>query len=390
MYSLFQTASAPCHSVLCFVSVPDVRKHCLATGVGMAWILPELAHLQQTWREQRLDTPERTLFFSPRANKNASLARQVQAEWETWRPVVTEQEHQEREISKGGDDAETLAGLFISLLSTALTKRQVYYRYARRYFHYDVGLEGFVGSIPERARTPAGEQTLRNAWQAFFYHSSIIWAGLRPVVEGQAAGLEAAIILARAIELMSRAMREIPPQLVGALTESSHDTVREAATMQLAGWAATQVSLKNPRLQATLATEDQRALITLFEWLPSRVLFAWKDRHPLETLTTLTKCIQQYVLEDRLHAPSRNTRRIDFDDVPSLEDMWVREEIRRASNLDALTARANLAPQEAAIWGMVRHNLPYTEVAARLKIAEGTVKAAMSRVREKLRKAADT
>src|SRR5262249_16234202 len=127
---------------------------------------------------------------------------------------------------------------------------------------------------------------------------------------------------------------------------------------------------RNPRLQAMLEAEDKHAITTLLTLLPARVLLAWKERHPLEPLLMLEKRIRRYVLEDTVQAPSRNTRRLGFDDEPSLETMWVREEMRRAINLDALTAHAELAPREAAIWDMVRQGLPYTEIAARLKIAE--------------------
>ena len=359
----------------------------------LAWLatLPELTQLRQIRREHRPDTSERSLFLSPpRPRSGGPLVKQVAAEREPWRAAVTQQAHQEREISRGGDDIETLVELFLALLDTSLTKRQVYCRYIRRRFHFDVVLERWLSSVPQRVATSAESQTLRGATQAFFYHASVIWVGLRAVVQGQAAGLDAPIILANAVLWMHRAIREIPPQLVGALTESAHNAVQVAATMQLAGWAATQLSLRNPRLQAMLEAKDKHAITTLLTLLPARVLLAWKERHPLEPLLMLEKRIRRYVLEDTVQAPSRNTRRLGFDDEPSLETMWVREEMRRAINLDALTAHAELAPREAAIWDMVRQGLPCTEIAARLKIAEGTVKAAMFRIREKLRKAANT
>src|SRR5262249_15653010 len=162
----------------------------------------------------------------------------------------------------------TLGELFLALLDASLTKRQVYCRYIRRRFHFDVVLERWLSSVPQRIATSAESQTLRGATQAFVYHSSVIWAGLRAFVQGQAAGLDATIILANAVLSMHRAIRDIPPQLVGALTESAHNTVREAATMQLAGWARTQLSNKNPRLQAALRTEGQDDFTTLLEWLP--------------------------------------------------------------------------------------------------------------------------
>lgn len=358
----------------------------------LAWLasLPALNQLQQARLGLPLDTAERSLFFSfPRAKRKDPLAKQVKAEWEIWRTVVTQQERQEQESSKAGNDIETLVGLFLALLDTSLTKRQVYYRYVRRRFHYDVVLGRWLSSIPQRVATPAEAQTLRGGAQAFAYHSAIIWAGLRAVFEGQAAGMDATIILAQAIQWIYRANREIPPQLVAALTESAHSAVQEAATLQLAGWAATQLSLSNARLQAILVTEDKSAFTTLMEWLPARVLLAWKDRHPLETLEVFNKRIRRYVLEDAPQGPSRNTRHILLHDEPSVEEMWVHEEIRREMNLDNLTARATLAPRETEIWAMVRQNIPYAEIATRLQIEEGTVKATMFRVREKLRKAAN-
>ncbi len=76
---------------------------------------------------------------------------------------------------------------------------------------------------------------------------------------------------------------------------------------------------------------------------------------------------------------------------PSVEDMWLREETRKAMEIENPRVRTQLTQRELEFCDLMYalahqgEDIAYAEIAARKGVAVGTVKSTMAHIRNKLR-----
>jgi RNA polymerase sigma factor (sigma-70 family) len=200
-------------------------------------------------------------------------------------------------------------------------------------------------------------------------------------------------ILAATVRAMKEHLNLSPVILTGLGMESPSHEDRKRATIEVAGWAATQISLRYPRLQKALSNEGQTPFKRLLERLPTATYLGWhghgreprpslRDRiiHELEQSKSASQ-LGDHLSPESLRKAHHEIRQ--WDRVSSaLEDWQSCEEARR--DLDRLSQRAGLSPREAEVLNLKRQGLTQEQIGGRLGITRGAVKKLEERAVQKM------
>lgn len=196
-----------------------------------------------------------------------------------------------------------------------------------------------------------------------------------------------------AIRGLLRALDSLPASMKIHARTLPYENITTESVFFLSGLVRTGLRLGADRADLTSAVDEEAAFLetgraeALAEWLPPVVTEAIHCQ-PAERWdeNEFTNWVANHI---RREAPKR---RVALNDITTAfateQDFMAREEAAIARvTLHALVERAGLASREREIWDLDCCGLTGAEIAERLHIVEGTVKATLSRVRTKLRNA---
>ena len=322
----------------------------------------------------------------------------VQAAAAWWRTVPARLEAL-RSLAGGLPPPVQLAGL----TCIALAVRNLARQYVSQYYNLDMDQRRFVRrgvgeqrTLDEEIARSLGEMnTLTAACQDATLCETMLLAALEALWGApQLAGKGASECMQAAVDAMLGVLEALP-LFTGTLMESPLEHQQEQGAVSVAGWAATQLSLdKNRRLRHAVeqdASASEQSLYAAFlAQLPGAVHLAYST-DPDALLDTLLTNIK-HVLEPGASSSRAKGAQDPFPAVQSsVEDMWLREEARKARNIESPRVRTRLTPRELEFCDLMYElarqgkSCTYAEIAAQKGVAEGTVKSTMDHIRGKLR-----
>ena len=329
---------------------------------------------------------------------NSPLHTHVQAAAARWRTVPARLEAL-RSRAGGLPPPVQLAGL----TCIALAVRNLARQYVSQYYNLDMDQRRFVRSGVGAQRTPDEEMalslgamnTLTAACLDAALCETMLLAGLAALLETpQLEGKGPSECMQAAVDAML-AILQSSPLFLGTLMESPLEHQQEQGALAIAGWAATQLSLhKNRRLRHALAQDgspsEQAPYTAFLAQLPGAVHLAYYTDPDASLDALLTSII--HVLEPGAPRSRAKGAQDPFPSVqPSVEEMWLREEARKARNIESPRVRNMLTPRERELCDLLyarahqEDAIAYADIAAHMGVAVGTVKSTLDHIRGKLR-----
>jgi hypothetical protein len=231
--------------------------------------------------------------------------------------------------------------------------------------------------------------------QMYGLFSRVFEACLKTIIKAERDGKnmrdEVLSLIPDAVRDMRAAWKSFP-LFVAIGTTSPYSFQQECASVGLAGWAATQLSLSgNSRLRQALSDSAASPFATLLERLPTHAYLAGRThtlgQSPKELLNHITSSLES----DGPSKEIRGTRRVAPPEQLSVEAMWFLEEAQRVLDLNNPSVRAKLTQRQLELCDVMAdllrqdEEITYAKIGARMGIAENTVKAMTFQIRTKLR-----
>jgi DNA-binding CsgD family transcriptional regulator len=321
-------------------------------------------------------------YSDPQESPGSQLRALVEGTQRWWRATL-DQERRDDAQAKAMAAAGQLGVEFLVSFQAKVVFRRLYRRYFRRRFRYDLQRRRWLrGARPPQSRFEAN--LLTDATNAYSFYNGAFYRCLEAVVLAVIDEKDIDGCLTDAVAAM-QPIASSQLSLLGAVMDSPYAHQREAATLEMSGWVATQISLdKNPRLQKALLQESGEPHAKLLERLPAHVSTAWGERDPGEALTVLRTRVARGIEQESLHQraslsqlPPDATHR---DPLPGN----FRKQLEAQDEWMAWLKRAGLTPLEEAVTIQKLEDFTEQEIAEALGRSIGSVKQAWWRARDKL------
>jgi DNA-binding CsgD family transcriptional regulator len=322
-------------------------------------------------------------YHEPQKSPESQLGLLVEGKQRWWRATL-DQERRDKAQAKAMAAAGQLWVEFLVSFQAKVVFRRLYRRYLRRRFRYDLHRSRWLrGARPPQSCFEAN--LLIDAIVAYSVYNTAFYRCFEAVVLAVIDEKDIDGRLADAVAAM-QSVWSAQLWLHGAVMDSPYAHQREAATITMSGWVATQISLdKNLRLQEALLQESGEPHAKLLERLPAHVSTAWRERDPGEGPTTLRTRVARGIEQELLHRRASLGRippdAAHRDPLPGnfLKQLEAQDEVM------AWVRRASLTSLEEAVTIRKLEDLSEQEIADALGCSVGSIKQAWLRARGKLK-----
>jgi RNA polymerase sigma factor (sigma-70 family) len=276
---------------------------------------------------------------------------------------------------------------FALVVNTAISCRRLWRRYLWRRFRWSPKRPTVIS--PTRVRFPDEVDLLVSAVAQHQLYQQLFIDAVVASVDAKAAGHDDHEALVSGVSAIRKALSESPVLLVGMGIHSPVGEHREGATLGLAGWLDTRISLSaNQRLQRWLERENPAdqgsARERLRSELPAAAFAAMAEhgfREPTKALLNrAARFVERYLLgASKMDAFTQQLGEREVRDDDAAIEQWAsREELKE------MLLGAGLSERERDVLELMLDGQKEREIADQLGIAPGTVAATKNHAKRKL------
>jgi hypothetical protein len=316
------------------------------------------------------------------ASPGPLLRKRVETARNRWQATLEQARRDDAQV-KAMTSEGRLRDEFLVGFQAQVVFRRLYRRYLRRRFRYDLRRRRWLRG----ARLPESHleaNLLADASMAYGVYNGAFCRCLQAIYLAVIDEKDTDGQLADAVAAMQHLSNS---QLLfhGAVMDSPYDHQREAATILLSGWMATQVSLnQNQRLKKSLLQESDAAHAKLLERLPAHVYTSWSERVPGEDFATMRNRVVRRIEREGANQKA-SLSQLPPDAAPKgpLAENFL-QQLEAQDEFMAWLRRAELTPLEEAVTIRKLGDFTEQEIADALGRSVGSVKQAWLRARGKL------